>query len=991
MTPPLVVAVVAAYEGAGTIADTVAALLAIDGVTRVVVVDDGSSDATAERAAEAGAVVERLPANAGKGAAVAAGVKSAADADVYLLVDADVGATAAATRALLRPVVDGDADMAIGVLPPAGGRGGFGAVKRLAAAGIRRATGFEPRAPLSGQRAARGDLLRSLVLADRFGLEAAMTIDALRAGARVVEVDVVMEHRHTGRRLSGFRHRAGQGIDIVRALWPRMTSARARSIGLVGAAVLAVVAMLWSGQQWQPSSVPLASRPERVVVFGMPHVTFDDVAEGRAPNLSALIGRGAVAAMSVRTVSGRPSSAEAYATLGAGVRVEADRLAALAFDADERIGPGTAAEAAARLNGAQVTDARVVVPAGAVLGRKNRKHHLSSQPGALGDALNGAGLRAAVVGNADMPGSLDPRMPWRSRPAAVAVMDGRATVDAGTVDPGSLLVEDASAPFGRRSDPDKVLAATAAALGAAHVVVVDPGDLDRAAAAAPFATDAAAGEARTRAVRDTDAILGRVSSAIDDDTLLLVLATTPDTSAWALAPAVAVGRGVPAGRLVSPSTKRDGVVVLTDVATTILTALGVDAPRGMVGQAWRYRPGDADLAGLRALERQTDFREAIYRPTTTVYVVVQVLLHLFAIFAMSRRGGPGRYAGSLRFLLLAAAAFPLACFAFRAIPQSDRLGALALPALALLAAGIAALVRHRSRHPLQPLTTIMGATIAVLVLDVATGSRLHVSNVLGYSLQSAGRFYGFPNTTFGVLVACTLLVAAAHVHYSTDRRSALVRVAVLMAIVVVVDAAPGLGDDAGGVIALVPIAALTLLAMAGARLSLRRVAVIGVTTVAALALVAAADRLRAPDQQAHIGRFLSSLTDGGPSVLLETIERKEGANFRILSKSVWTWVIPAGAALMLYLLVWERRFVSIVPRGSALRIGVISTVVGSLVAFLVNDSGPVVTALFFVFLGPFLVLLAVHQEDDARSVTWNVADSAAFQATEREEVASLSP
>jgi hypothetical protein len=77
--------------------------------------------------------------------------------------------------------------------------------------------------PLSGQRAIRRNVLDSVrPLAPGFGVEVAMTIDAVRAGFRVLEVPVAMEHAVTGRDVAGFLHRGRQGLDLLRATLPRL-------------------------------------------------------------------------------------------------------------------------------------------------------------------------------------------------------------------------------------------------------------------------------------------------------------------------------------------------------------------------------------------------------------------------------------------------------------------------------------------------------------------------------------------------------------------------------------------------------------------------------------------------------------------------------------------------------------------------------------------------------------------------------------------------
>jgi glycosyltransferase involved in cell wall biosynthesis len=218
-----VACLIAAHNEAGRIAETIDAVRSIPGVTRVVVVDDGSEDDTAGIADAAGAKAVRLVFNVGKGAALEAGAARVADADVVLLIDADLGATAAQGALLLAPVLGGEADLAIAAFPPPASPAGFGMVKRLASWGIRRLgrppAEWNPSAPLSGQRAfgsAAFEVARPF--SGGYGVEVTTTIRALRAGMRVVEVPTTMAHAATGRDLSGFVHRGRQFTQVAAAL-----------------------------------------------------------------------------------------------------------------------------------------------------------------------------------------------------------------------------------------------------------------------------------------------------------------------------------------------------------------------------------------------------------------------------------------------------------------------------------------------------------------------------------------------------------------------------------------------------------------------------------------------------------------------------------------------------------------------------------------------------------------------------------------------------
>jgi glycosyltransferase involved in cell wall biosynthesis len=189
----------------------------------MVVVADACRDDTAKRAQEAGATVLIRSGRGDKARALALGLnwvaaQSPGRNDVVLLVDGDTGDSAREAVKLVEAVVGGEADMAVGVLPPAGRHGGFGLVARFARWVLRRQTGMVFRAPLSGQRAVRWSALHGLsALAGGFGVEVGMTIDLVRAGARVQEVEVSMTHRYTGRSWRGFLHRARQGWHVLMA------------------------------------------------------------------------------------------------------------------------------------------------------------------------------------------------------------------------------------------------------------------------------------------------------------------------------------------------------------------------------------------------------------------------------------------------------------------------------------------------------------------------------------------------------------------------------------------------------------------------------------------------------------------------------------------------------------------------------------------------------------------------------------------------------
>ena len=226
-----VAVVVPARNEAERINATVTAVAGLACVGLVVVVDDGSTDATADVARRAGAAVMRHARNRGKGAAMETGAEAVRLVDQrekrdsprhLLFLDADLADTAALAQPLAEPVIADRADMTIAVFSATVKLGGHGLVVGLSGAGIRRATGWQPTQPLNGQRClTRTAFEAARPLAHGWGVETGLTIDLLPKGLRIAEVEVDLAHRATGTGLRAQLHRAHQFADVARALAAR--------------------------------------------------------------------------------------------------------------------------------------------------------------------------------------------------------------------------------------------------------------------------------------------------------------------------------------------------------------------------------------------------------------------------------------------------------------------------------------------------------------------------------------------------------------------------------------------------------------------------------------------------------------------------------------------------------------------------------------------------------------------------------------------------
>ncbi len=205
-------AIVPAYNEAQNIASVLSVLGDVPEIHEMIVVDDGSTDNTAEMARQNGAIVVSLPENLGKGGAMKAGA-SLASGDVVLFLDADlVGLTVDHVRQLLVPVLTGESEATVGIFD--GGRASTDWAQALAPF-------------LSGQRVLRRQLLVGFEHIDMagYGVELQLHRQLKRMGISpqevvLQEVTQVVKEEKMGL-VKGFSARMRMYWEIIREI-PRV-------------------------------------------------------------------------------------------------------------------------------------------------------------------------------------------------------------------------------------------------------------------------------------------------------------------------------------------------------------------------------------------------------------------------------------------------------------------------------------------------------------------------------------------------------------------------------------------------------------------------------------------------------------------------------------------------------------------------------------------------------------------------------------------------
>jgi hypothetical protein len=542
----------------------------------------------------------------------------------------------------------------------------------------------------------------------------------------------------------------------------------------------------------------------------------------------------------------------------------------------------------------------------------NRSARYAAQVGALGDAVHRAGRAVAAVGG---PGAV------LGATSSDGIVDSRApSVGADT--------------------------------GHARVVVIELPQL--------YEVGRQDAGAVHGALTVIDTSVGTVLRALPEGASLLVAGVSDAASGPPhLHVAMATGPSFGAGLLTSASTGRPGVVQLIDVAPTVVWLAGAGAPAGMLGVQWRTVPASGaptaeHVSAFVGLDRRSVSEidaERWYYPA----VAWLGLLYVAATVTAWAR----RRARVLRPLGAVVASVPVGSFLAQLVPWWRAGTWLLVPLTAGVAVvlGAVAVYGPWTRQGHWRTAGFVGAvTAAVIVADACTGSALSLDAPFGDNPIIAGRFHGIGNVAFALLGAGTLVFSAA---VATGLRARRASAAVFGsgAVAVAVDGHPALGDDFGGVLALLPAVAVLGLVVSTVRISARHALAVLAATVTTTAAFALYDYTRPPSQRTHLGRFIGQVADGSAG---SVTARKLDSSLASFTNGwhrwlVVGWLVLALAAYVGHRLGWIRVPATVDHRtaGGLLAALLVLAVLGAGL----NDSGLAITAFTFYVAAPLLVPL----------------------------------
>ena len=392
------------------------------------------------------------------------------------------------------------------------------------------------------------------------------------------------------------------------------------------------------------------------------------------------------------------------------------------------------------------------------------------------------------------------------------------------------------------------------------------------------------------------------------------------------------------GWLTSASTRREGIVTLTDLTRTLIDfGRPPDSPVPVTVDGSPFAVFEAQLS-MAAIDSQLDETAALSDAAPAAYLGVGLAGTVLGLIMIA--GVILRRLRITRLILTIGTVWLASMMLTGAVPwyRTEQPGVVAVCAMlgwAAILTGAALLLARVVGVP----AAIAGAalTVAAFTVDAALGGPMQPGSLVNSRPIFGLRWYGFGNVTFGAYASAGLLLAGYVAHRFLLRgrqRAAIAAVALVGFGIVVCQGWPTMGSDFGGVIALTPSVLWLIFAVSGAWITWQRLLIAVGSTVLAVGLISLLDWARGPDQRSHLGNFVQRILDGDA---LDVVSRKAVAALQTLSGPLGVGIAVIGIALWVVIFKYAASLAE--DQFSTIRPTLIAVLICAILGSLVNDGG----------------------------------------------------
>jgi hypothetical protein len=395
-----------------------------------------------------------------------------------------------------------------------------------------------------------------------------------------------------------------------------------------------------------------------------------------------------------------------------------------------------------------------------------------------------------------------------------------------------------------------------------------------------------------------------------------------------------IGTTLP-GWLTSASTRREGIVTLTDLTRTLIefggstSSVAVDgSPFAVYSADLTVDAIDSKISSIAALSDAAPIGYLALGLAGAVLFVIMVIWVLRGSFELPKL--ILTFGGVLLAAMMLTGAVP-----WQSSNSPGLFLSLLVAAWSVILTALALLVGRLAGVP--NIIAAAGITVAAFTVDAALGAVMQPGSMLNSRPIFGLRWYGFGNVTFAAYATAGLLLAGyvAHRLLAAGRRGAAVAAAGSIGFgIVICEGWPSIGSDFGGVIALTPAVLWLILALSGIKITWPKLLGIGAAAVLAVALISVLDWSRGSDRRSHLGNFVQRILDGDA---LDVISRKAVASAETIGS-----VLGIGS-LVIGVVLWIVIFKYVVPRVSpdftTVRSTLIAVLAVAILGTLLNDGG----------------------------------------------------